>query len=52
MPLAIRGRPDLTSLMIPWMLCSLHSLCSLLHPFVYRLLMILFEQDAGNGAAP
>jgi hypothetical protein len=39
--------------MIPWMLCSLHSLCSLLHPFGPRvLLMILFEQDAGNGAAP
>ena len=38
MPLAIRGRPDLTflmiPLMIPWMLCSLHSLCSLLRPSV------------------
>ena len=42
----MRGRPDLTSLMIPlmiyWILYFLlHP--SLLHPFVPRLLMILFE---------
>ena len=51
MSLAIRGRPDLTSLMIPWMQCSLlHSLLHpsllrhfVLHPFVPPLLMILFE---------
>jgi hypothetical protein len=40
-PLVIRGRSNLTSLMIPWMMRSLlHPF--VLHPFVPPLLMILF----------
>jgi hypothetical protein len=40
--LTYRGRPDLTSLMNPWMMRSLLR-PSLMHPLVPPLLMILFE---------